>query len=335
MVDPSIVNSPLAAVAAYCISSIVMTLGNKFVLNGQEFNLNCVVLAVQQISCLAIVFGLKSLGLVKYRSYNNEDAKKWFPIAFLLVLMIYTASKAMQYLSVPVFTIFKNLTIVIIAYSEVIWFKAKITPMIMGSFGLIILSSVVAAWSDIAPSTSSTGAPVESSFNILGYFWMFANCFSQASFVLFMNKRIKVLGFQDMDTTYYNNLLSIPVLIVWSLIFEDWSAANVAKNFPPESRSAVIFMMVVTGVLSIGISYCAGWCIRVTSSTTYSMVGALNKLPIAVLGLLFFDNVVTFKKVFAIALGFAAGVVYSIAKVKQKKEDEEKNKSSLPTSNKA
>lgn len=323
MGDTSITNSAPVAVFSYCLSSIVMTLGNKFVLSGANFNLNCVVLAVQSLSCLIIISVLKASGVVNYRDFNVDDARKWFPISFLLVVMIYTASKAIQYLSVPVFTIFKNITIILIAYGEVLWFKGSVTPMILGSFGLIVLSSVVAAWGDLSVATPG-------STPVLGYLWMFSNCVSNASFVLFLRKRIKVLGFKDLDTMFYNNLLSIPVLFVWSLVFEDWSSANLSKNFPADNRSAIISMMIVTGVLSLGISYCSGWCVRVTSSTTYSMVGALNKLPIAIFGLLFFDAVVTFKSVLAIILGFAAGLLYSVAKIKQKKESE----NSLPTSSK-
>jgi GDP-mannose transporter len=47
------------------------------------------------------------------------------------------------------------------------------------------------------------------------------------------------------------------------------------------------------------------------------MVGALNKLPIAVSGLVFFDAPVTFPSVSAIAIGFVSGIVYAIAKIKQ------------------
>ena len=31
---------------------------------------------------------------------------------------------------------------------------------------------------------------------------------------------------------FYNNLLTIPVLLVGSLVIEDWSSANLIKNFP-------------------------------------------------------------------------------------------------------
>ena len=116
---------------------------------------------------------------------------------------------------------------------------------------------------------------------------------------------------------FYNNLLSIPILIVATLVVEDWSAANIKLNFPPETRNSVVMAMIISGLSSVFISYTSAWCVRVTSSTTYSMVGALNKLPIALSGLIFFDAPVTFPSVSAIAVGFVSGVVYALAKVKQ------------------
>lgn len=125
---------------------------------------------------------------------------------------------------------------------------------------------------------------------------------------------------------FYNNFLTIPVLIVGSLLLEDWSAENLAKNFPVETRNSLIIGMIYSGLCAIFISYSSAWCIRVTSSTTYSMVGALNKLPIAVSGLIFFDAPVTFGSVSAIIIGFFSGLVYAWGKVRQT----EKAKMSLP-----
>jgi GDP-mannose transporter len=116
---------------------------------------------------------------------------------------------------------------------------------------------------------------------------------------------------------YYNNLLTIPILLMASILIEDWSSSNVARNFPAANRNAILFAMFISGLSSVFISYTSAWCVRVTSSTTYSMVGALNKLPIAVSGLIFFDAPVTFGSVSAIGLGFVSGLVYAWAKVKQ------------------
>lgn len=127
--------------------------------------------------------------------------------------------------------------------------------------------------------------------------------------------------------TFYNNLLSIPVLIIGSLLVEDWSSANLAKNFPEETRRSLFIGMVYSGLGAIFISYASAWCQRATSSTTYSMVGALNKLPIAISGFIFFDAPVTLGGVSAIFLGFVSGIVYAWAKIREK----EMARMTLPT----
>lgn len=316
-------HSPGASILAYCLSSISMTVVNKYVVSGTEWNLMFFYLAVQAIVCTLAILLLKQLGMFQNLGpFDSVKAKKWFPISLLLVGMIYTGAKALQFLSVPVYTIFKNLTIIVIAYGEVLWFGGSVTPLTLLSFGLMVLSSVVAAWADIQAAIDGVGHSAESSAAIstlnAGYAWMSFNVFCSAAYVLGMRKVIKKMNFKDYDTMFYNNLLTIPVLIVFSLIAEDWSAANIAKNFPIETRNSLMIGMIYSGLAAIFISYCSAWCIRVTSSTTYSMVGALNKLPIAVSGLVFFDAPITFGSVSAIFLGFVSGLVFAWAKVRQK-----------------
>ncbi|ABN67707.1 GDP-mannose transporter into the lumen of the Golgi [Scheffersomyces stipitis CBS 6054] len=314
----AIANSGPISIFSYCVSSILMTVTNKYVLSGFSFNMNFLLLAVQSIVCIVTIGSLKSFGVITYRQFNKEEARKWSPIAVLLVIMIYTSSKALQYLSIPVYTIFKNLTIILIAYGEVLWFGGKVTTMALSSFLLMVFSSVVAWYGDEAVSGSGNESFIAL---YLGYFWMATNCFASAAFVLIMRKRIKLTNFKDFDTMYYNNLLSIPILLASSIIFEDWSAENLAVNFPSDNRTATIAAMVLSGASSVGISYCSAWCVRVTSSTTYSMVGALNKLPIALSGLVFFPAAVNFWSVASIFVGFAAGLVYAVAKQRQQKEN--------------
>lgn len=131
-----------------------------------------------------------------------------FPVSLLLVGMIYTGSKALQYLSIPVYTIFKNLTIIITAYGEVLWFGGSVTRLTLFSFGLIVLSSVVAAWADISHALSSGGEELspEAAAKIAtlnaGYMWMIINCFCTTSYVLGMRKRIKLTNFKDFDSKW-------------------------------------------------------------------------------------------------------------------------------------
>lgn len=315
-----VANSGPISILSYCASSILMTVTNKFVVNLDDFNMNFVMLFVQSLVCTLTLVVLKFLGYAKFRPLNKTDAKNWLPISVLLVLMIYTSSKALQYLAVPIYTIFKNLTIILIAYGEVLFFGGSITSMELSSFLLMVFSSVIATWGDQqavvkkATEQAATGLAEASSLPFsIGYLWMFTNCISSALFVLIMRKRIKLTNFKDFDTMFYNNVLSMPILLLASFIFEDWSQANLATNLSQDSVTA----MVISGLASVGISYCSGWCVRVTSSTTYSMVGALNKLPIALSGLIFFDAPKNFLSIMSIFVGFLSGIVYAVAKQKK------------------
>lgn len=127
--------------------------------------------------------------------------------------MIYTSTKALQFLSVPVYTIFKNLTIIVIAYGEVLWFGGSVTASALFSFGLMVLSSVVAAWADIqhalyggAEKQTAEAALALSTLNA-GYAWMGMNVFCTAAYVLSMRKVIKKMNFKDWDSEF-SGLLS-------------------------------------------------------------------------------------------------------------------------------
>jgi GDP-mannose transporter len=54
------------------------------------------------------------------------------------------------------------------------------------------------------------------------------------------------------------------------------------------------------------------------------MVGALNKLPVAASGMIFFGDPVNFGSVTAVSTGFVAGLVYAVAKQNQSKIEKAK-----------
>jgi GDP-mannose transporter len=130
-----------------------------------------------------------------------------FPISLLLIGMIYTSTKALQFLSIPVYTIFKNLTIILIAYGEVLWFGGSVTGIALFSFGLMVLSSIIAAWADIQHALQSHGTQTHAATEKIstlnaGYVWMLINCLCTAAYVLGMRKRIKLTNFKDFDSEF-------------------------------------------------------------------------------------------------------------------------------------
>ncbi|KAF9361474.1 GDP-mannose transporter into the lumen of the Golgi [Mortierella sp. AD094] len=285
------------------------------VLSRFDFNMNFLLLSIQAVVALVLLSVFKKIGLITYRRLDTEEAKKWFPISLSLVAMIYSGSKSLQFLSIPVYTIFKNLTIILIAYGEVLWFGSKVTPVMLLSFILMVLSSIIAGWSDISSFVPKDPADLVR-FN-LGYAWMALNCLFSAGYVLYMRKRIKHFNFKDFDTVYYNNVLSLPVMLTLSFCLEGWSSGEFGRTFAPDVRSTLTVAVVLSGVSSFLISYGSAWCVRCTSSTTYSMVGALNKLPVAASGILFLGDPATAGNILGITFGFFAGLMYSYSKTDQ------------------
>lgn len=124
--------------------------------------------------------------------------------------MIWTGSKGIQYLTVSMFTVFKNTTIILIALGEQRLFHSRITGLMWVSFAMIVGGSVIGGANDL-------------NFNVRGYAWQVINCFCSAAYILYMRLAIKKVGFADFDSVFYNNCLSIPVMLLGSLVGEDWA----------------------------------------------------------------------------------------------------------------
>jgi GDP-mannose transporter len=88
----SLTENPVAAILSYCGSSILMTVTNKYVLSGVDFNLNFFLLCVQvrntmrlwearaynvqSVVCVSAISMCKAAGIITYRDFNSDEAKK-------------------------------------------------------------------------------------------------------------------------------------------------------------------------------------------------------------------------------------------------------------------
>lgn len=157
-----------------------------------------------------------------------------------------------------------------------------------------------------------------------------------------MRKRIKITNFKDWDTMFYNSKPHIPFNLNVSWLVFLRSASNTCLGIllfccrklvtnklgtqfvsehgnaieffwhyssPSDSRFVLISAIAFSGGAAVFISYATAWCLRVCGPTAYSMVGALNKLPVAASGMIFFGDPVTATNVGAVGTGFFAGIV--------------------------
>lgn len=110
---------------------------------------------------------------------------------------------------------------------------------------------------------------------------------------------------------YYNNLLSLPFIA--ALMAGSGEFSRLAAE--PDLRNAsFLSVAMLSAVLGFGISFTSLWFISTTTATVYSLVGSLNKVPLALVGLFAFAAPWTLPNLASILVGLGAGAVFVLAK---------------------
>ena len=72
------------------------------------------------------------------------------------------------------------------------------------------------------------------------------------------------------------------------------------------------------GLVGFALNFASLNCVALTGPTTYAIVGSLNKIPVAFLGFVLFDNKISRDTWFFIAVSMCGGFLYSYAKIRAK-----------------
>ena len=203
-------------------------------------------------------------------------------------------------LPVPVVTIFKNVTNIITMAGAWFLFGESASPGIMASLGLCVLGAFLAGAADVEPS-------------VQGYFWMACNCLATAAFVLYLRHAVR-MKLSVFAKAYYNNILMLPLAAMLAVVLGEWPAA-----FQAEQWSAGTFWVAIlfSGAVGFTLNMASLWCVEETGATTYSMVGAMNKIPITFLGYMFFAAPITSKQWTFIVLSLLGGIVFAWVKARE------------------
>lgn len=302
----------IASCLAYSCCSISMVVANKAILSSYEFNYHMVLLFFQTGCSFALTIMWAKLGYFELEPFDMKIAMKWFPVNLLFLGMLFSGYLSLQLLTVPMMTIFKNLTNCLVLGGEWYFLGNPSSKGVMASLGLMILGAVLSGLSDVH-------------FSPKGYTWMALNCCCTASYLLYMRTVMKTTKLSKAQMSYYNSLLGMPVILVASVLMGDLPAVFSA---PQLSQPGFIFAACFSGCIGFGLSLAALWCISSTSATTYSMVGACNKIPLAILGVVMFNNPLTLKLAVFVGLGLSGGIMFSYVKAR---EAEAKRRATLPT----
>jgi GDP-mannose transporter len=260
---------------------------------------NVLLVVWQAIVAVISVEICKRLKWVEYPSFNMRTARLWAPVNILFCLMLFTSISALEYNSVPMVTIYKNITNILVTAGDIYFFRTTVEGLVLLAFGVMLFGAVAAAWNDI-------------NITFMGLFWMTTNCLVTAGYILNLKFSIKNVKLSKFGMVYYNNVLCTLFLLPAAIfrgevtLFLKTDALHTFDYF---------FKNVFAGFVGFFLNFASLNCVAATGPTTYAIVGSLNKIPVAILGYVLFDNVITPETWFFIALSMCGGFLYSYAKI--------------------
>ncbi|KAL3139932.1 hypothetical protein ABBQ38_004222 [Trebouxia sp. C0009 RCD-2024] len=292
--------------AAYCVASASMVLLNKAALSSFDFNSTTSLLFFQCLVCVILVKTADLLGFVTLEPWNMKIIQAWFPVNLIFVGMIWTSFFALKNLGVPMATVLKNLTNLFVIGGDYFFYNKTYGSAVWLTLGLMMLSAVCGAATDLA-------------FNLTGYFWQLINCMFTAAYSLYLRGVMdRLVGLtvnktrlDEFSMVFYNNLLSLPLLLI--LIWQGGEFDSLAQE-PALQNPYFLTAALASSLLAFCISFASLWFLSSTTATTYSLVGSLNKIPVALIGLVAFNVPWSPQNLLSILVGLGAGVIFVRAK---------------------
>mmetsp|Transcript_10701 Transcript_10701/g.15004 ORF Transcript_10701/g.15004 Transcript_10701/m.15004 type:complete len:356 (+) Transcript_10701:171-1238(+) len=297
----------VSACLLYSFCSVSMVLTNKSLASSYNHlfdgDLNILLVVFQAVVAVICVESCRMLQWVEYPNFNLQTAKLWAPVNILFCGMLFTGIASLQYNSVPMVTIFKNITNIFVTAGDYYYFDTKAETLVIVAFGVMLGGAIAAASNDLAMSG-------------IGFFWMAANCFCTAGYVLYMKFATKTVKLSKFGMVFYNNVLCTLFLLPCAVV-----NGEVALFFKTENLHTPDYCLknFWAGFVGFFLNFASLTCVQATGPTTYAIVGSLNKIPVTFLGYILFDDVINDKTWFFIAISMSGGFLYSYAKIKSAK----------------
>eukprot|EP01036_Dinobryon_divergens_P032976 gene32976-42670_t len=219
-----------------------------------------------------------------------------------LVGMLCSGFISLVYVSVPMVTIFKNLSNLVTVFGDWYLFGEKVSWVCIIAILVMTVGAILSAANDLE-------------FNLYGYFWICLNCIFTSTYVLYMRYASTNIKLPRFGMVYYNNLLSAAILLPICIFHGDFKALGDTEIM----TSSFILSNTMAGLIGFYLNFASLWCVSSTSATTYAIVGSLNKVPITIMGFVLFNAKMTSQGILYVTLATIGGFIYAFAKLPQNK----------------
>ncbi|CAM9657670.1 unnamed protein product [Ascophyllum nodosum] len=288
---------------SYSFCSVSMVMSNKALAFNFHVKMTFLLVVMQCFVATVIVEVARRMGFATFEPFNMATARRWLPVTVCFSTMLFTSFKALEIMNVPMVTVFKNLTNIVIVTGDWWLFQQSATVLVILSMAVMVFGAIVASYHDL-------------NFNAWGYFWMLANCCATAGYVLYMKYATKTIKLPRFGMVFYNNLLTTCILAPLAYLYGDF---HVLLTSPQLHTLSYMTINLFSGVVGVLLNFASLWCVGATSATTYAVVGSVNVIPTAILGWCLFETEISVQMGQFMFVSMTGGFMYSFAKLEEKR----------------
>ena len=279
---------------------------NKAALSSFNFGCPVSLLFCQCLASVLLVKVFEIAGFVSVEPLSLSILQMWIPVNVLFVGMTWTSFAALRHLGVPMATVLKNLTNLFVIAGDIVLYGKRYGLYVWVTLALMTISAICGAFTDME-------------FNTSGYIWQLLNCGLTAGYSLYlrgtMDKVVTVTKsrskLNEFSMVYFNNLLSLPFVLL--LLVHHQEHLTFLTDSAWQDKLFVLAFF-ASCLLAFFISFALLWFLSITTTTTFSLTGSLNKVVVAFIGFLVFRTPLEAKNVASVLVGLFAGAIFVKAK---------------------
>jgi drug/metabolite transporter (DMT)-like permease len=291
----------------YSFCSSFMLLINKLLIKRLPFS--SLVMLVQVVFSIITAALLRHLKLFpEIESLSLKQLKMYLVYVLAFVFGLYANIEALKRVNVETIIVFRSCLPLVVSILE--YFLLNRQWPERGSFvALLVLALGTFGYVKNDKQLTFEG-PVVYTWVVI---WFFMLCF-----VMTYGKQITdSVKLSTWGSVYYNNLLSIPAFLALSVLTND--VQEFYKGFNEVSLSyETKFLLILSGVIGVGISYSGWWCREILSATAYTLVGVTNKIITIFLNILLGNEHASPTGIFWLVVCLSASIFYKQAPIKVK-----------------
>jgi hypothetical protein len=268
---------------------------NKIVVSNFDFSYTSFLILLQGVATLLIAHLLGARPTFRFSS-----ARKLAPFSLLYLANVFVGLLAVRFLSIPVYTVIKRLTPLPTLCLDYLMRSKTQPPLAILGVLLLLLGPIFLARGDL-------------NFDVLGYTMGLGAVLIQSLFLILVSSN-NDLGFSETELSWYNSLLTLPILLFLTIAFETDLARHHAwaeVGFLPSLAVFAVLGAVFLFSTILLTSRCSGLSLTV--------VGQVKGLVQIYVGFIWFGEVKLLQEGFiGIMLSTLGALIYAYAKFKSK-----------------